>query len=151
MKIYKLSKKEFLETFKKVPRIAISITVINGQGKMLLTKRKEDPLRDYWHLPGSYILKNESIRNCIKRIMEEELGFKENFSSEFAFVSEDLDKDPRGHLVELIYKIKIADESMLKAVGRTKDLNFFSKIPPRVGFNHVEVLTRLGLGYNMSI
>lgn len=146
MSVSKLSYKEFLESFKKVPRVAVSIVVFNQKNEILLTKRKEDPLKDFWHLPGSFIIKNESIRKCIERILEEELGFNGNLSFEFTFVYEDLDKDPRGHVIELIYKVKVDDESILNPVGRTKELEFFKKIPSKMGFGHEDVLKKLGYG-----
>ncbi|MDP2628881.1 MAG: NUDIX domain-containing protein [Nanoarchaeota archaeon] len=144
MSVNKLSPEEFIESFKKVPRTAVSMAIINEKNGILLTKRKEDPFKDFWHLPGSFIIKQESIDNCIKRILEEELGFKNNFSSELAFISEDLVLDPRGHAIDLIYKVKINSDASLIPIGRTKELEYFDKIPENVGFNHTDVLKKLG-------
>ncbi len=144
MSVNKLSPEEFMESFKKVPRTAISIVIINEKNEILLTKRKENPFKDAWHLPGSFIIKNESIESCTKRILEEELSFKNNFSSELLFISQDLDKDPRGHVIDLIYKVVIDSDLPLVPIGRTKELEYFDKIPANVGFNHADVLKKLG-------
>ncbi|MBI2613992.1 MAG: NUDIX hydrolase [Candidatus Levybacteria bacterium] len=144
MKVNKLPYKEFIDSFKKVPRAAVSIAIINSENQILLTKRKEDPFRNFWHLPGSFIIRNESIENCIERVLEEELGFKNNFSSELLFLSEDIDKDPRGHVLDLIYKIEVDLSEPLLPTGRTKELEYFEKIPANVGFNHAGVLKKLG-------
>ncbi|MDO8583377.1 MAG: NUDIX domain-containing protein [bacterium] len=143
MKIAKLSYEEFIESFKNVPRAAISIAIFNEK-EILLTKRREDPFKDFWHLPGSYIIKNESIQECVKRVLREELGFEGDFSSKLLFLSEDLDKDPRGHTLDLIYEVKIGADAAINPVGRTKELGYFGKIPANVGFNHPDVLKRLG-------
>ncbi len=145
MKTYKLSKEEFLETFRKVPRVGISL-LITKENQVLLTKRKEDPLKDFWHLPGSFIFKNEAVKECIRRVLKEELGFTNNVTYELEFLSEDLDEDPRGHVINLIYKVKISEDSVLKAVGRTKEFEYFEKIPDKIGFGHGDVLRKLGFG-----
>lgn len=142
--VNKLSYKEFLDSFKKVPRAAISMVMIDEENRILLTKRKEDPFKDFWHLPGSFVIKNESIKNCIKRVLREELGFNNNFSFELLFISEDIDKDPRGHVLDFIYEIKIDSDAQIAPVGRTKELMYFDKIPANIGFNHPDVLKRLG-------
>jgi len=144
IKINKLSSEDFLESFKKVPRAAVSIAIYNDKSLIMLTKRNEDPFKGNWHLPGSFIIKSESIDECIERVLEEELGFGGKFSSELLFISEDIDKDPRGHAIDLIYKVKVDDLSKLKPVGRTADLQYFDKIDVVVGFNHSDVLKKLG-------
>ncbi len=142
--VNKLSYKEFVDSFKKVPRAAISLAIIDAKSKILLTRRKEDPFKDFWHLPGSFIIKNESIENCIKRVLIEELGFDNYFSFELLFISENIVKDPRGHVLDFIYKVKINSDAQITPVGRTKELAYFDKIPVDVGFNHLDVLKKLG-------
>lgn len=140
----KLSQQEFLGSFEKVPRAAVSLAIINEKNEILLTKRREDPFKDFWHLPGSFISKNESIKNCIQRVLIEELDFKNDINFELIFLSENIDKDPRGHVLDLIYKIMVNSDALFMSVGRTKELKYFDKIPTDVGFNHADVLKKLG-------
>lgn len=144
IKIDKLPYKEFLESFRKVPRAAVSIEIVNRRKQILLTKRKENPFKDFWHLPGSFIFRKESIKECIKRILKEELGYKNNFSFEQFFISEDIDRDPRGHVLDLIYKVKINSSVPLTLTPRTKEFKYFDKLPSDIGFNHADVLKKLG-------
>lgn len=58
---HKLPLKTFLKTFKLAPRAAVSLLIKNNQGQILLTKRLKPPFANYWHLPGSFIIKNETI------------------------------------------------------------------------------------------
>lgn len=141
----KLSYKAFLKTFELVPRVAISLFITDEKSKVLLTKRAISPLKNYWHLPGSFILKNEPIKDCILRIAKNELGIKiEDEQFEIALATEDIEKDPRGHVIDLIYKIKLATPLVLKSTVESKEIRFFQKLPAKIGFNHRVVLTKLG-------
>lgn len=142
--IQKLPYEIFMQTFKYVPRVAISLFILNDKEEVLLTKRAKDPYKDYWHLPGSFILKSESLDSCIKRIFKDELG-AEKLSNDTVcvFVSEDIDKDPRGHVIDLIYKVKPAG-AVFRPVNYTKEIKYFKKLPDNIGFNHKEVLEKLG-------
>lgn len=140
----KLPIEEFLETFEKVPRFAISLIIIDRKGRVLLTRRSIDPERGKWHLPGSFLLKNESLEECQKRILRTELGVDDD--SEFTLVtnSEDLYKDPRGHVIDAIYKLEVNELFVPKPTDETSEIKFFDKIPQDLGFNHKELLTTLG-------
>lgn len=136
----KLPYKTFIESFQYVPRVAISLFITNENKEVLLLKRAKPPFVDYWHLPGSFLIKGERIKDCIERIIKEELGFDQNYlNPSFVFISEDLDKDPRGHVIDLIYKLTI-ESKVFTPVNDTKEIQFFKKLPENIGFNHREVL-----------
>lgn len=143
--VKKLSQKIFLQTFKYVPRVAIDVLIKNKKGEILLTKRLSPPFVNFWHMPGSYLLRGETINGCIKRITKDELGIDLNGQdAELLGVFEDLDKDPRGHVIDIVYGTLVSSEIQLKPLGETKELNFFKQLPKKIGFNHRETLTRLG-------
>ena len=103
------------------------------------------PFADYWHLPGSFIIKNETMDQCIRRILKDELGLGlKDIKPELLGVFEDIDKDPRGHVIEIIYGIELNDKLKPKPVGLTKEAKFFKKLPPHIGFNNKETLVKLG-------
>lgn len=140
----KLPLKIFLKTFEFVPRVAISLAIKNSNNEVLLTKRSNPPFKDSWHLPGSFILKMESIDDCIKRIGKEELGISlKNKKSRFLLISEDINSDPRGHVIDLIYELTLDNGLELKPIGNTKEVRFFEKLPEKIGFNHRKVLNKL--------
>ncbi|MBI5220353.1 MAG: NUDIX domain-containing protein [Candidatus Liptonbacteria bacterium] len=70
----------FLRTFRYVPRLAVSLVIRNRQGAVLLTRRAIPPSPGSWHMPGGFLLKGETIRQCIKRIFQRELnsGLRKN-------------------------------------------------------------------------
>ena len=141
----KLPYKEFLYSFKLAPRLAICLLVENSKEELLLAKRATSPGKGLWHYPGSFLIKNEKITDCIRRVAKDELGIKINGQkAKFVGVSENLNTDSRGHVVDLIYNIKLESNITLKPNKYSKELIFFAKLPGKIGFNHKEVLNKIG-------
>ena len=60
---------------KRLPHYTIGVGIIWNKDKILITKRKKNALLGgLWEFPGGKILKNESIKKCIKREVFEELS-----------------------------------------------------------------------------
>ena len=49
-------------------------TVVLDNGRILLIKRKNEPFRDHWALPGGYMDADETARAAAHRELEEETG-----------------------------------------------------------------------------
>jgi 8-oxo-dGTP diphosphatase len=140
----KLPQEEFLKTFEKVPRVALNIIVEDNDGKFLLTKRSISPEKGLWHFPGSFLLKEEKIDECLKRITLSEFGYELKENPELMGVFEDLEKDPRGHVIDVMYKVKLNEQIPLSTTNETNEVRYFDKIPADIGFNHGETLSQLG-------
>ena len=81
-----------------------SAVVIEQNGKVLLAKRKYEPLKDYWTFPGGGIKFGESVEQAAKREMMEELGIKielQEFIGFFEYIKNDM------HRLVLFNKAKI--------------------------------------------
>lgn len=139
----KLPYDEFLKTFEKVPRVAISLLIENSEGLVLLTKRSISPEAGAWHLPGSFILKGESIEECVARILKTEAGHDGAHTYKVENVFEDLDKDPRGHVIDMIYRVEGA-VIIPRKTEESEEVEYFKHLPEGIGFNHLEVLHTLG-------
>lgn len=141
-----LSEKEFLESFRYAPRVAINLLVKDSDGRVLLTKRNIPPFKRKWHFPGALLLKNEKISDCQKRIANKELGTRLEEGEKLVLIGvfENLDKDPRGHLIDLLYDVMISNESRIKPTIESSETRFFDKLPKDMGFNHQETLVKLG-------
>jgi len=135
--IKKLPYKIFLQTFKYVPRLAVSLVVVNKEGEVLWAQRSIPPLKGYWHLPGSFVLKGESLESCVKRIVKNELNFilpKKQFK--LIGVFNDIGNDPRGHVVDVVYEIPVDKDFKILRSRENKVLNFYKHLPKKVGFKH---------------
>ncbi len=66
----------------KLPHYEIGVGIIWHNNKVLITKRKKNALLGgLWEFPGGKVMKNESIQNCIKREISEELSINVKVSS----------------------------------------------------------------------
>ena len=133
MKTKKLSFREFINSFKLIPRLAVDLIVENKKGEILLSKREMEPYLGYWHIPGSFLLKNESLINCVKRVARVELGLNIQ-KAVFITVDENIKFDPRGHIVDLYYRC-VTDSQVTKS-----NLTFFKTLPKKIGFNQKKIL-----------
>lgn len=143
-----LSDEEFLESFKNVPRLAVNLLISDREGRILLTRRNIPPLAGFWHFPGSFLLKNESITECQRRVAKKELdlGLSDDASVALLGAFGNINGDPRGHIVDLIYGLTVGDASEIHPTKETSEAKFFGKgeLPKDIGFNHRETLAKLG-------
>lgn len=141
----KLPPDMFLKSFEDVPRLAINLLAVDNQGRVLLTRRNIEPSKGFWHFPGSFLLKNELIVEAQKRIAKDELGLiLKKSEMDLLGVFEDLEGDPRGHVVDIMYGLKLGDGIKVKMTTETLEIMFFDKLPDNIGFNHRETLKKLG-------
>ncbi|MBI5358048.1 NUDIX domain-containing protein [Candidatus Amesbacteria bacterium] len=76
--VQKLPYDLFLKSFELAPRVAVDLWIKNENGGVLYTKRDVEPYKGFWHLPGSFLLKGETVVECVKRLAQEELGLEIN-------------------------------------------------------------------------
>lgn len=132
----KLSLSDFLLSLKLSPRLVVELIVQNSEGSLFLLKRESDPYIGTWHLPGGFLLKGELLADCIDRLIKEELGV-EPVSWEYLQLIEDIDGDPRGHLLHYFVKLT-------KVVAPTTNGQYFNKIPNNVMPFQLPMLRKLG-------
>ncbi len=139
----KLPLSVFLKTFKLNPRAAVSLIIIDQEDRVLLAKRTIPPNKGKWRIPGAFILRGEKISACIERIFKDELGIKvRGTSGDLIGVFEDLEKDPRGHIVELVYRFRIFRTP--RATTHAREWKFFTALPKGVEFRHGGILKSVG-------
>jgi len=51
-----------------------SVIIENEKEEILLVKRKFDPKKNFWDLPGGFVMINENIEESTRREIREELG-----------------------------------------------------------------------------
>lgn len=142
--VKRLPYKVFVESFRHVPRVAVNLLIKSEKREFVLTKRAIPPEKGSWHLPGSFLLKGEKIKDCAKRVGKEELGLNIDANKlQLLGIFDDTDKDIRGHIVDIIYGYEVEKDAAFKLGRDTKEIKFFSKIP-KVVFAHEGILKDLG-------
>mgnify|MGYP001570110734 CR=1 FL=1 len=143
--VKRLPLKIFVETFKYVPRVALNLLVEDTEGRVLLAKRAIPPQIGSWHMPGSYLRKGEHLLDCLRRVARDELGLNLHEKLELVGVFEDIEWDPRGHIIDIVYKMKErGGKSFSPTTNQTKEVRLFDKLPSNIGFNHKDTLEKLG-------
>ena len=145
MKIQKLSYEDFLLSLRLSPRMSLEIILEHPREGVLFILRTKTPFENNWHLPGGFLLKGESIAGCFKRISRDELGRAvEAEEGEFLGLFENIDGDPRGHILHYVSRFKIKDSKQW--LGSTKEgkKTFFKKLPKKVIPYQGDFLNKLG-------
>jgi len=66
--------REYRAILELVPVLCVDGLIVNRRGQFLLVKRKNEPFRDQWWVPGGRVLKGETLERAFRRKMKEELG-----------------------------------------------------------------------------
>ena len=132
----------FLHSFALVPRAAVCL-LVRGEGGALLARRAEGmSLAGVWHLPGAFVWRGEGLAACAERVARKELGASVASLRRFGFF-EDLDGDPRGHVIDLVFEAEL--DAPPRATPETGEARFFDRVPEGVAFHHDRVLRAAGL------
>ncbi len=82
---------------------AAVFSVVNGTLKILLIKRKYDPFKGMFALPGGFLEDTDkSLNECVKRELYEETGV-DNIFLKMLHAYGDVGRDPRGRVVTVAY------------------------------------------------
>ncbi len=82
----------------KVEALVNLYTVDNGELKILLFKKSDDPFKGYWMLPSNLVLNKETIAECADATIKEKLGV-ENVYTETGSVFSDLERIPDTRII----------------------------------------------------
>jgi 8-oxo-dGTP diphosphatase len=100
------------------PAVAVDMAIFTLRDEdlaVLLIKRKNDPFRGMWALPGGFVEENEALEKAAARELEEETGLA-HASFEQLGAWGDPGRDPRGHTVSIVYLTFVnADRAVLRA------------------------------------
>lgn len=73
-------------------------TIENGQIKILLIKRTEEPFKNYWFLPSNLLMVNETIEECANDTILEYTNF-ENITLKNCNVFSKIDRLPNDRII----------------------------------------------------
>lgn len=123
----------------KKPSITIDAIILNDEGEVLLIKRKNEPFKDMWALPGGFVEYGEKVEEATIREVKEETGLEVEILKLFNVYS-DPRRDPRGHTISIVYFCKIMG-GKLKGGDDAKEAKFFKfneNLP--LAFDHLKIL-----------
>ena len=94
----------------KQPGIAADCVVFDAQDRLLLIRRKFDPFRGQYALPGGFIERGETCEQAALRELKEETGI-DGKNPRLIGVYSDPKRDPRGPTISISYLVTALDAS----------------------------------------
>ena len=126
----------------KNPSLTTDIFIFDDDFNFILIKRKNDPYKDYWALPGGFVEYGESVETAAMREAKEETSIDVELI-DLVNVYSKPDRDPRGHTVTIAFIAK-GDIASGKADDDASDIAIFS--PEQldeinIAFDHAQIIS----------
>ena len=121
----------------------VVFTILEGELKVLLVKRKNWPYQGMWAIPGGFVDMNEGLEKAAYRELREETGVcGEDVYLEQLYTFGDPDRDPRTRVITVAhFALVSADKLQLHAASDAADVGWFSAYsPPSLAFDHAKIL-----------
>lgn len=128
------------------PQIKLTVDAIvfgynAGKISILLIKRKYEPFKDKWAIPGGFVLEDESLEEAVHRELKEETGVSINYLEQL-YTFGALDRDPRGRVVSVAYFGLIHPDGHTLQASTDAELAQWFEIDnlPELSFDHKHIL-----------
>lgn len=129
----------------KYPRPALTVDMAvfkktQDKYKILLIKRKNDPFAGMWALPGGFVDMDETVEMAATRELFEETNLS-NIQLEQFHVFSELDRDPRGRTVTVIFIGFLEEPKDVKASDDAEEACWFEiNNLPDLAFDHIKII-----------
>ena len=133
-----MAPKNFQEP-KKSPRVTVDAVIIKNNS-IILIRRKNEPFKNFWALPGGFVEYNETVEHAVIREAREETGLDVKVVKLIGVYSEP-GRDPRGHTVSVVFLCSVVGGD-LKADTDAEDAREFNinSLPDELAFDHGKIL-----------
>lgn len=99
--------------------------VVSFEGKFLLLKRNNPPVKGEWWLPGGRIRKGEALEDAVKREVLEETGLECEIVRQIGVINQIF---PECHTISIYYLMK-ATSPEVRINEEHSDYKWFSVLP----------------------
>ena len=122
----------------KNPKLTVDGIIIDEE-RVLLIKRKNEPFKGKWSLPGGFVEYKETVEDAVIREILEETNLSTDVK-ELVGVYSSPDRDPRGHTVTIAFLLNIKSGEM-KSGNDADDAKFFEiEDLPELSFDHKKII-----------
>lgn len=108
----------------KIPSVTADIFIFDDNLNFILIKRRNNPFKNQWAIPGGFVEYGESVENAAIREAKEETSIDVELIDLVGVYSEP-DRDPRGHTITVAY-IARGNLNDMKADSDAKEIDIFS-------------------------
>lgn len=129
-----------------MPSITTDVIVLRqsiNNNEILLIKRKNEPYKDCWALPGGFMEINETLKECAIRELHEETGLCIDIEKlETVTILDDVNRDSRGRVISVVYFSTVEENAKAIASDDAKELEWFdvTKLPKNIAFDHLKAI-----------
>lgn len=109
----------------KTPSLTTDIFIFDENINFILIKRKNEPYKNCWALPGGFVEYGETVETAAVREAKEETSIDVELL-DLVNVYSKPDRDPRGHTITLAYTAK-GNMEHKKADSDACEIGVFSK------------------------
>jgi 8-oxo-dGTP diphosphatase len=136
-----------LKDYKK-PSVTVDMIIsndkLNKNSEFVLIRRKNEPYKNQWAIPGGFVEYGETTENSAIREAKEETNIDITIDKLFGVYS-DPKRDPRGHTITIVY-LAIGNLKKLKASSDASDgkIYSFNDIDSlELAFDHKKILKEI--------
>ncbi len=119
----------------------VIFTIRDAQLKLLLVKRKGEPFKGKWALPGGFLQLEESLEESARRELEEETGLSGVYLEQL-YTFGHPQRDPRERVITIAYYALIPSERIqLRAATDAEAIGWFAMDEvPALAFDHPKIV-----------
>jgi len=128
----------------EMPAVTSDVAVLRLEGvpEILLIKRREDPFKEMWALPGGFMEMNETLEAAARRELKEETGIDAGELIRYDTYDKP-DRDPRGRTITQVFIMLWKNEMGTPvADSDAKALEWFDLTRlPELAFDHGKIIS----------
>jgi 8-oxo-dGTP diphosphatase len=126
------------------PRASVTVDVVvatkERAPRVLLIRRKHEPFRGHWALPGGFIDMEETLEASARRELLEETGLAPRRLVQLGTYG-DPGRDPRGRTISVVFLARVTAAAGEQAGDDAADARWFPLARlPRLAFDHRRIL-----------
>ena len=131
------------------PALTVDAVAVRGSGEereVLLIRRGQEPWKGCWAFPGGFVDVGESPEDAVARELFEECNIVGK-ASEIIAVRGEPERDPRGHVVSIFYRVEVDRNSGEPLAGDDAAEAEWVKLSQvdleKMGADHAEIIQLL--------
>ena len=122
----------------ETPKLMVDIVIPDGEGRVLLIQRANDPYEGSWALPGGFVDMGETVEDAAVREAKEETGLDVELLRLVGVYSEP-DRDPRGHNVSVAFLARAEGDPT--AASDAAEAAFLDPSSTDLAFDHESIIS----------
>lgn len=126
--------------FPDTPALTVDCVIFDPDGRVLLIRRKNDPFKGTFALPGGFVDIGETLETGCRREVREETGLEVS-DLRLIGVYSDPSRDPRGHTVSVAFLARLSATATPRAGDDAASADWINDWRAQtLAFDHAQIL-----------